>query len=160
MSQMKLTWPLGVAALCLWAGAAGAAERAMSKEAFEAAQQRIEAEAKTDRQACRKLEGNARDVCQAQAKGREQARRAELEARYKQDPEAERAAKEVTADANYKVAKKKCQPAKGKARDQCLRQAKAAREAAIRQAKVEKVERINALKADAEEQRKPARAKS
>lgn len=161
MSQMKVHWGrCSTAALFLLGAAVYAAHPPMTQSDYEAAERRIAAQAKTDRQACRKLKDNHRDVCEAQAKGRAKAMRAELEARNTHDPEAERAAKEVTADANYQVAKAKCEAVKGRQRDTCLRQAKDARVAAIRQAKVEKVERLREMKADAADERKAAKAKS
>src|SRR5205085_6197004 len=71
-------------------------------------------------------------------------------------PEAEREAKEVAADAAYDVAKVRCEPAKGKAKDRCLQEAKAGREAVLRQAKVEKVQSLSAQKERLEEKRKGA----
>lgn len=112
----------------------------MTKQAFEAEKAKIEAEAKADRKLCGGLKGNRKDVCQAEAKGRAEALQAELEARYKPSPEASQKAKNVTAEANYAVAKARCKALKDKAEDRCMKEAKLAREAAIRQAKVEKVQ--------------------
>jgi hypothetical protein len=112
----------------------------LSKAAYEAASQRIEAQARADRKACRRLKGERREVCDAEAKGKEDAALAKLEARWKRTPEAIQEAKEVTADANYRVAREKCEALEGDAHDRCVDEAKAAREAAIRQARVEKVD--------------------
>lgn len=138
------------------AGSAGAAP-AISKDAYRATQKRIDQQEKTERKACGRLKANARDVCEAEARGKAVGARAELEARYKPSPDAERDAKETKADADYGVAKERCDDAaKGKARSHCLKQAKAAREAAVRQAKVEKVESVVELKEKAGEHGKPA----
>ena len=72
---------MGVA-LALALGAAGVVagtEAAMRKDAFEAAQDRIEAQAKAQRQACGRLQGNAKDVCQVQAAGWQKVAKAQLE---------------------------------------------------------------------------------
>lgn len=112
----------------------------ISKAAYESASRRIEAQARADRKACRRLEGERREICDAEAKGKEAAALAKLEARWKRTPEAIQEAKEVTADANYRVAREKCETLEGDAHDRCVDEAKAAREAAIRQARVEKVD--------------------
>jgi hypothetical protein len=118
----------------------GRTEVALSRPAYEAAKDRIGAQSRLDRQACRRLKGDRRDVCDAEAKGKEDAALAKLEARWKRTPEAIQEAKEVTADANYRVAREKCEVLEGDAHERCVDAAKAAREAAIRQARVEKVD--------------------
>jgi len=153
--------PRIVLALAVWLVAAGAAVADVApfdEAAAEAAQDRIEAQEKQDQQACDKLKGNARDVCQATAKGRAKVAKAKLEARLHPGLEAEQDVKNVKAEADYAVAKKRCAAAQGQARDACLQQAGNAREAAIRQAKVEKVESMREARAQA--QRKAARAAS
>jgi len=122
------------------AGKAPARPQPITKPAYEAEKARIAAEAKADLKLCEPLKGNRKDVCEAESKGRADALQAELDARYKPSPKANQKAKNVTAEANYAVAKAKCQAFKDKAKDRCLDEAKLAREAAIRQAKVEKVQ--------------------
>jgi hypothetical protein len=126
----------------------------ISKAGYKSAQQRIEAQRTVDLKACARLKGNAADVCELQAKGKAAVAKAELDAQLKPTPELEQAAKEAGAEADYKVAKEKCDDARDRARDNCLKQAKAQREAAIRMAKVEKVAALRALKAEKTEQRK------
>src|SRR5687767_12477071 len=55
---------------CLAAGFALADAAPVDKAAFKAAEKRIEVQEKTERQGCRKLKDNARDVCEVEAKGR------------------------------------------------------------------------------------------
>jgi len=112
----------------------------MGKAAYEAEKARITAQSRQDLQACDALKGRREDICEAEARGRANALQAELEARYKPSPEAWLKAKNVTAAANYRVARLKCGALDGRAEDRCIRDAKAAREAAERQAKVEKVQ--------------------
>ena len=139
------------AALCL-AGAALAAPQApraaharMTKAAYQAEQQRIAAEFRTDQQTCDAVQGNTHAVCEAQAQGKQESALAELEARYRPSAERELKAKTVIAEANYDVARAKCSALQGNARDRCGQQAKLAREAAIRQAKVEKVQETGGM---------------
>ena len=138
------------AAACLGSAWAGAGNKALdvpagdkgplTRAAFEAGKKSIERQYDADRKACGRLKGQAKDVCQAQAKGRQESETAKLEARYQPSPDKTLEAKQVTADANFKVAKEKCDALKGAAKDRCIDAAKAAREAAVRQARVEKVD--------------------
>lgn len=140
----------GAAALCfaLSAGvlaapgnpALGKPAAPMSKQQYEAAKARIAAQLKADQKLCQALKGDRREVCDAQAEGREKAEKAQLEARYKPSPENTLEAKVATAEANYEVARARCELLKGKAEKRCEKEAKAAKEAAIRQARVEKVD--------------------
>jgi hypothetical protein len=117
----------------------------MTQAAYAAEKQKIAAEFQVDRKTCASVKGSVREVCDAQARGKQDAALAELEARYHPSPELELKAKTVTADANYEVAKAKCAALEGKAKDRCGKQAKLAREAAIRQAKVEKVQETGGI---------------
>ncbi|MBL0391710.1 hypothetical protein JJ685_11240 [Ramlibacter monticola] len=146
---------MGVA-LALALGAAGVVagtEAATSKDAYKAAQDRIEAQAKAQRQACGRFQANAKDVCQVQAAGWEKVAKAQLEAAREPGPETEKKVKFARADADHAVARQRCAVLKDRAKDRCMDQAKNDREAAIRLAKVEKVEEVNALKAKTQEQR-------
>lgn len=112
----------------------------LTKQAYAAQKAQIDAQLEANRKLCGNMKGNTRDVCEVEAKGRADALKAELEARYKPSPEATFQSRNVTAEANYAVARAKCNLAKGAARDRCMTDAKSAREAALRQAKVEKVQ--------------------
>ena len=132
----------GAAVLLCAAGLAWAAKAPapMRKDAYDAAKARITAQAKADLRACEAVKDQARALCRAQAAGREKTARADLEARYRPSAEATKQAKNAAAEADFEVAKVKCEALKGKAEDRCLQDAKGARDAAVRQAKVEKVE--------------------
>jgi hypothetical protein len=112
----------------------------LTKPAYEAQKAKIDAQYKADRKLCAGMKGHLQDVCEAEAKGRATALKAELEAQYRPSPDASQKAKNVTADANFEVAKTKCDVFRDQAKKRCLDEAKGAREAAIRQAKVEKVQ--------------------
>lgn len=136
------------AALCLALSFTGVAAAApvpakppapMTRKAYEAAKDKIAAQYKADKKYCNGFKGQKEDVCDAEAKGKAGALRAELEAQYKPSPQASQKAKYVTADANYDVARTKCDALSGSGKKRCVEEAKAAREAAVRQAKVEKV---------------------
>jgi hypothetical protein len=112
----------------------------LTRQAYAAQRVQIDAQLDANRKLCGSMKGSTRDICEVEAKGRADALKAELEARYKPSPEATFQSRSVTAEANYAVAKVKCKVAKDTARDRCMKDAKAAREAALRQAKVEKVQ--------------------
>ena len=112
----------------------------ITKQAYDAEKARITAQYDADRKLCASTKGQVQDVCEIEATGRQKALLAELEAKLKPSPEATQKAKNVTAEANFDVAKAKCKPLRDGAKDRCIKEAKAAREAAIRQAKVEKVQ--------------------
>lgn len=145
--------------LALALGPAGlvlAAPPALTKDAYKAAIERIELQAKAQRKACGRLKGPPREVCEAQAGGAEKVAKARLQAQYQPGPDAEKRAKLTRADADYDLAKVRCAASRGKAKDACLDRARHDREAAIRLAKVEKVEEMNQLKAKAGEQKESA----
>lgn len=155
MNQYVISFAI---ALCGIAGGASAAAPAISKDVYKAEQTRIEARAKVDKKACGARKANARDICAAEAKGREKVARAELEARYRPGLEADLDAKNAKADADYEVAKEKCDDARGNARDACLKRAKGDKEAAVRLGKVEKVESERAVSRAASREHKEAKA--
>lgn len=137
------------------AGSPWAAEPpALSKEAFKAAEQKIEAVARSEREACETRKGRGAELCSKEAKAREKAALAELEAEYRPSPDSWQEARNVKAEAEYDVAREKCGDLKGATRDRCIQTAKSVREAAIRLAKVEKVESMRAAEREAAAERK------
>jgi hypothetical protein len=129
---------LAVALCCGVTGAAFAAS-GMSKDQYKAEKHRIEAQYKNDRNSCDGMKGNAKDICKAQAKGNEKIAKAELQAQYKPSPKADEKVKDAQADANYRVAREKCDDLKGNDRKVCDKQAKAMRVGAKDQAKADRV---------------------
>ncbi|MES2686935.1 MAG: hypothetical protein V4706_08940 [Pseudomonadota bacterium] len=107
----------------------------MSRDEYRAAKQRIEAQEDTEEARCAALQGNAKDVCEEEAEGREKVARAELEQRY--EPSARNIRKLAMARINavYDVAKEKCEALTGAAEDSCEKQAKSERDSARAQVK-------------------------
>lgn len=152
---------LAVAGPGFAAGKPAAKPQPMTAQQYQAQKARIDAEARADLKLCDGLKGDRKDVCEVESRGRADALKAELEARYKPSPQANQKAKNVTAEANFAVAKAKCKSVKDKTRDQCMTQARLAREAALRQAKVEKVQETGgAFASGAAAHRKPQPAAS
>jgi hypothetical protein len=125
---------------CAFAGSAFAADAAptMDAKAYKAEKDQIEATEKAEKKACGTLKGNAKDVCKKEAKAKERIAKAELDAKNRPGPVSDAKLKQVKADAQYDVAKEKCEDLKGNAKDVCKKEAKATHTAAKGEAKVEK----------------------
>jgi hypothetical protein len=137
----KLMISLLAAAGIAFAGTASAADTTtMSRDAYKAHEDRVETQYKADKDHCSAMTGNAKDVCQAEAKGKEKVAKAELEAEYKNTDKARNDARIAKADADYDVAKEKCDDMSGNQKDVCVKQAKAAHTKAKAGAKVAKAE--------------------
>lgn len=91
---------------------------------------RIEAEYKADKARCDGMKGNAKDVCVKEAKGKEKVAKAELDAKTDPSEHNQRKVMEAKADAQYDVAKEKCDDMKGKEKSACEKEAKAEHERA------------------------------
>ena len=157
---MKALIGLMAGASLVIAGTVGAAgERNLTApDTYKVEKERIAAQYKADADRCKALSGNAHDICVKQAKGKEKIARAELEASYKDTDKARYDARVTRADADYDVAKEKCDDLAGNPKDVCLKEAKAARTRAIADAKVARVSREQAQKAAAktDDQRRDA----
>lgn len=120
------------------------AHAAMSKTEYEAAKDNISAKYESEKMACKAMTGNAKDVCQEGAKGREKVSKAELEAGYEPTEKHQYEWKVAKADADYAVAKEKCDDKTGNAKEVCRKEAKAAHVSALADAKTtEKVADAN-----------------
>jgi hypothetical protein len=120
---------IGIAAAFALAGAAHAQTQSSSSGADRkmknAEEDRIEAEYKADKAKCDAMSGNAKDVCQKEAKGKEKVAKAELDAKKDPSPRNQRKVEEAKADSQYDVAKERCDDMKGKEKDACQKDAKA-----------------------------------
>lgn len=114
--------------------ASGMAE-GISKNAYKANKDKISAEYKMDKSGCASLSGNASDICIAEAKGKEDVARAELQASYKPSRKTRYEARVARAEADYAVAMEKCDDKGGNVKDVCVKEAKAAETAAKADAK-------------------------
>ena len=112
---------LAIASTCLVAGQASA----MTADEYKVAKEKIEADYKVDKAKCDTLKDNAKDVCDKEAKGKENVAKAELEQQYKPSESHARNVKEEQVKATYEVAKEKCDDLKGDAKNACEKQAKA-----------------------------------
>jgi len=91
---------------------------------YEAAAKQAKADYTAAKEACQSMKGNDKDVCLKQAKADYTAatENAKVE---KKSSEAQADAGKATMEADYKVAKEKCDALSGDAKSACLAQAKA-----------------------------------
>lgn len=106
---------------------AGAMAESLSKDGYKAGKEQSAARYKTEKAACKSFSGNARDVCVAEAKGRDKVSRADLYASYKPSADNRYKARVVAAEADYAVAKERCDDKGDTAKDVCVEEAKAGR---------------------------------
>jgi hypothetical protein len=135
---MKRTTLTAIAASVGVAFAACAAAETMSKTHYNASKEAIESEYKSASAACEPLKANARDICMAEAKGKERVARAELAAAYKPTATSHYTVRMAHAEADYSVAREKCDDQQGNAKDVCVKEAKAARVAGEADAKAQR----------------------
>jgi hypothetical protein len=102
----------------------------MTREQKKAAEDRIEDTAKADKKACKSMSGNAKDVCEAEAKAKEKIAKAELEYQYSPTERNRIKAADMKAEGQYEVAKERCEDHKGAEQSACKKQAKEHEQAA------------------------------
>ena len=114
----------GAVAASLAAGAHAATST--TKSEYKAAKDQAHAAYKAHKAKCDSLAGNAKDICEAEAKAQKMRAEADAKAAYKNDREAWYDQKVAHADADYLVAKEKCDDLGGNDKDVCREEAKAA----------------------------------
>jgi hypothetical protein len=117
---------------------------------YDAAVKKANADYKTAKEKCEALKGNAEDVCSKEAKGAEKVAKAEAEAARDGTDRARMKAAKVKADADYDVAKEKCDDLKGNDKDVCRKEAKAAHTQAATSVDVRKAQATGSAKEVAE----------
>jgi hypothetical protein len=116
-----------------------ATSKPMSKDNYAMAKKNADAQYKIDNDACSSLNGNAKDICVAEAKGKDNIAKAEAEAAYENTPKARQNARVVHAQASYNVAIEKCDDLAGNRKDVCVKEAKAELVKGKANAKVDRV---------------------
>lgn len=109
---------------------------AMTPAEHKAAKDQISADYKAAKAQCNTLMDNAKDVCEKEAKGREKVAEAELDFRRDGSERHRHNLAKAKADAEYDVAKEKCDDLKGNPKDVCEKDAKANHVKALEAAKV------------------------
>ena len=111
----------------------------MSQGSYTTANKSADAQYRIDKEACSSLSGNAKDICVAEAKGRDSVAKADAEAAYKNTPKARQNARATLAQASYNVAAEKCDDLAGNRKDVCVKEAKAELVRGKANAKVDRV---------------------
>ena len=111
----------------------------MTKDNYAMAKKDADAQYKIDKEACSSLNGNAKDICVAEAKGKDNAAKADAEALYVNTPKARESARVAHAKATHDVSIEKCDDLAGNRKDVCVKEAKAAFVRAKADAKVDRV---------------------
>ena len=118
-----------------YAQAAGEANARLTRDQASAEHDRVEATYKADKEACKKMDGNAKDVCEAEAKGKEQVANAEIDYKRSGTERDRMKIAETRAKADYAIAKERCEDRPRAEQSLCKKEAKAAEKAAIANAK-------------------------
>ena len=114
------------------------AAEGLSSDGYKAGKDKIAADYKSASAPCKTMSGNAKDICMAEAKGKEKVAKAELEATYKPTAKHQYEVSIAKAEADYDVAKQKCDDQAGAAKSACVKDAKAAMASAKADAKAAK----------------------
>ena len=119
--------------------ASNTAAPSMSKEGYTLAKNNADAQYKVDKEACSSLSANAKDICMAQATGKDNVAKADADAAFTNTPKARETARVAHAQAGYDVAVERCDDLAGNAKDVCVKEAKAALVKGKADAKVDRV---------------------
>lgn len=121
---------ISLASLCFVTAAAQAST--MSSEDHKAATEKIKADYYGDIAKCASMaDMQAKAVCDKEAKGKEEVAQAKLKEQNKPSERHARAVSKKEVEAEYKVAKQKCQDEPGDAMGVCIKNARAARHASL-----------------------------
>ena len=111
----------------------------LTKDGYTEARKSADAQYKIDREACSTLAGNAKDICVAEAKEKNDVARAEAAVAYENTPATRENARVARARAAHDVAIEKCDDLAGNPKDVCVKEAKAALVRTKADAKVDRI---------------------
>lgn len=136
LSRMARAAACGVTAVLLMAGQAHAAN--FSAEVYKAAKQELETLYDGQKKACNAQAGNAKDMCEATAKGQEKVAMAQLAFNQTGSARDESKLHEAQYTARHDIAKEKCDALSGNAKDVCVKVADGERDKAKADLKLSK----------------------
>lgn len=125
-----------------------------NKTDYSAMKDRIGTEYKADKVACDAFSDNKKDICVAQAKGKESVAKAEAEYNYTGKAADQNKIGVAKADSQYAVAKEMCDDKAGKDNGLCKTEAKSAHTKAVADAKMSK--KVGEARKDAAEDKRDA----
>jgi hypothetical protein len=111
----------------------------ISADQYKAEKDRIEAEAKAGKESCKALKDNAKDICEAEYKGKEKLAKKELDLKKNPNDKNAQDVEKMKAEVAYEVAKEKCEDLKGADMAKCKKDAKHEKDRAMAAAKGKKV---------------------
>jgi len=123
-SMWKLT-TIALATSALALGACAHSYRDATEAEHEAALSRAERDYHQAKRDCDAYSGNAEDVCKAEAKAQRAKDEAAADARYKDTPKAQYDQRMAAAEADYSVARERCDELAGDSKEVCVKEAKA-----------------------------------
>jgi hypothetical protein len=127
MNRSKLSSIAQAVALCAGTLAfCGSASAMGDRAGYDQAKTSAKSTYEADHKACEAMAGNAKDVCVAEAKAKRTKTEVDAEAAWKGTAKAREHAAHETAEADYKVAKERCDAKGGNDKDVCVKEAKAA----------------------------------
>ncbi|MBC7918096.1 MAG: hypothetical protein H7Y28_09845 [Rhodoferax sp.] len=135
MQKLKLARAVSISLALAFTGYATG--ETMSKDQHSTEKDKIASEYKSHKANCANMSGNAKDVCKADAEGKEKVAKANLEMNYKPSSKATYEAKLAKAEHEYEVANEKCDDLSGNNKDVCVKAAKDARVHAKSDAKIQ-----------------------
>lgn len=125
-------------AITLAAGLGASQAENISRTVLEGARDDVKAHHETALHACDPLSGNARDVCKAEAEGRQKVALAWLDYRHTGSDRDRQKLNEAVYEARHEVARERCDDLAGDRKDLCLREARTARDKAKADARLQK----------------------
>ena len=112
--------------LAIGALALGACAHSASKAEYDATLSRAERDYHEAKVKCESYSGNSRDVCEADAKAQRAKNEADAKAAYEGTSKARYDQRVTAAEADYKVARQRCDDLAGDTKDVCIKDAEAA----------------------------------
>jgi len=140
MRTIKFSPMMRALAVCIGTlSFASGSHAAGDKAAYDSAKASAKSTYEAAKAKCDALKDNAKDICVAEAKAARTRTDEQAEAAYKNTPKAREHAIDEIAEADYKVAKERCDDKTGNDKDVCVKVAKAAMTKAKADAKAKRV---------------------
>ena len=111
----------------------------ITNDQYQAEKDKIEAEAKAGKKACDALKDNAKDICQAEYKGKEKLAKKELDLKKNPNDKNAQDVEKMKAEVAYEIQKEKCEDMKGADMAKCKKDAKATKDSGMAAAKGKKM---------------------
>ena len=108
-----------------------AVAQAADNDAYKAAKDKAESDYKVAKDACKSMKGNAEDICKEEAKVAEARAILDATTQHQNTPKDVEKARRKLADAEYGLAKERCDDMSGSAKSACKSDAKSAHKTAL-----------------------------